>query len=490
MSLAASPPETEPAPARPMVASKAQLWTVLSGALLAMMLAALDQSIVNTALPRIVTELGGAAHLSWVVTAFMLTSTVTAPLYGTLSDIHGRRRMFILSILLFLAASLLCGSARSMLELIGFRAVQGMGAGGLLVLAQAAIGDVVSPAERPRYQGLFTGTFALTSVLGPVVGGIITQALSWRWIFYVNLPIGAIALAMIATGLRNPPPARARSIDYAGTLLLMGFTTTLLLLLASGGSQFPWISARSAALFGATAVLAGLFVGRERRAADPLIRLALFANPVFARIVTVSALVAFAMFGTIVFLPLYYQKVLGMTPAVAGTMVLPQVTGMVLSSVIGGRIVSRLGRSKPFLLGGAAAMTVAVLGLAGLAEIVAAPWLFLVAMTVFGLGTGVTMPNLVNGVQNAVARAELGAATGAMIFLRSLGGATGVAASGAILSGRMRAISSPLAGLANTEAIRSGLVGGFLLCGLATALAFLLLLGLREVRLRGAAGSP
>ena len=209
-------------PAEPGTAPSAQLHTVLAGALLAMVLAALDQNIVNTALPRIVGDLGGMAHLSWVVTAFMLCSTITTPIYGKLSDIYGRRTLFFVAILVFMAGSLACGAAQSMGQLIGFRALQGLGAGGLLVLAQAAIGDVVSPRDRPRYQGLFTGTFALSSVAGPLLGGVITQAFNWRWVFYVNLPVGVLALVMIAIGLRRPPSGKRRSIDYVGTVLLAG----------------------------------------------------------------------------------------------------------------------------------------------------------------------------------------------------------------------------------------------------------------------------
>ena len=244
---AAAPPITSPA----TVVAPPQLRSVLAGALLAMVLAALDQNIVNTALPRMAGELGGMQHLSWVVTAFMLTATVTTPLYGKLSDIYGRRRLFFVAIIVFLSGSLLCGAARSMGQLIAFRALQGLGAGGLLTLAQAAIGDVVSPRERPRYQGLFTGTFALSSVAGPLLGGFITSALSWRWVFYVNLPVGILALFLIAIGLRKPPSERFKPVDYLGAVLLAGATAALLLLLTWGGTEFAWISLQSVGLFAA-----------------------------------------------------------------------------------------------------------------------------------------------------------------------------------------------------------------------------------------------
>ncbi len=492
--------------------------TVLAGALLSMMLAALDQNIVNTALPRMVGELGGMAHLSWVVTAFMLTSTTTTPLYGKLSDLYGRRRLFFVAISLFLVGSLMCGAAQSMGQLIGFRALQGLGAGGLLVLAQAVIGDVVTPRQRPRYQGLFTGTFALSSVAGPLLGGVITSALSWRWVFYVNLPIGLLAMALIAIGLRRAPPGPTRRIDYVGALLLAGATTALLLLLAWGGTEFPWESLDSLALALGTAVLIGLFLWWELRAPEPLIRLALFRNAVFARGVAVGGMMTFAMLGSTVFLPLYFQLVLGMSPAVAGMMMLPQVAGMLLSSVIGGQIVSRLGRNRPFLLAALGLEAVALASLALFASIAAGPAAFLVSMGALGLGMGMGMPNLTTAVQNAVAHRELGAATGAMAFIRSLGGAVGVAASGTIMASRLSAAlagggvgggaggggidlghltergieamaaMSPAQQAAVGAAYRTALTGCFLLSGVVMTAAFLLVLGLPEQRLRNSLG--
>ena len=479
----------------------------MAGALLAMALAALDQNIVNTALPRMVADLGGMSHLSWVVTAFMLCSTITTPLYGKLSDIYGRRTLFFVAIVVFMTGSLFCGAAQSMGELIGFRALQGLGAGGLLVLAQAAIGDVVSPRERPRYQGLFTGTFALASVAGPLLGGVITQAFSWRWVFYVNLPVGILALVMIATGLRKPPLGRRRSIDYAGALLLAVVTTTLLLLLASGGTQFPWASWETAGLAAVTLASFGLFLWREGRAPEPLIRLALFRNSVFARGVAVGGMMTFAMLGSTVFLPLYFQLVLGMPPAVAGAMLLPQVAGMLLTSIVGGRIVSRIGRNRPFLMSGIGLEAVALISLAGFAFIGAPPVLFLISMGALGLGMGMGMPNLTTAVQNAVAYAELGAATGAMSFIRSLGGAVGVATAGAVMSSRLaasasgaggapdvrRLIGQDMQGLSSitaaqhqaiAHAYRTALTGCFLLSGVVMTGAFLLVLGLPEIMLR------
>jgi EmrB/QacA subfamily drug resistance transporter len=497
------------APTAPTTAPPAQLRAVMAGALLAMTLAALDQNIVNTALPRMVGDLGGMRHISWVVTAFMLTATSTAPLYGKLSDLYGRRVMFFIAITMFLAGSLMCGAAQSMTELILFRALQGLGAGGLMVLAQSAIGDVVSPRERPRYQGLFTGTFALASVAGPLLGGIITSALSWRWVFYVNLPIGILALVMIAIGLRRPPPRRSRPIDYAGTLLLAGTTTALLLLLAWGGTEFPWASVPILGLALLAVLLFVLFLWRERRAPDPLIRLSLFANPVVSRGIAAGGMMTFAMLGSTVFLPLYFQLALGMSPAAAGAMLLPQVAGMMLTSIVGGRIVSRIGHNKPFLLAGLGLEAAALMSLAGLAAIAAPPFVFLISMAMLGLGMGMGMPNLTTAVQNAVGYREIGAVTGAMNFVRSLGGALGVATSGTIMAARL--MGSMAGGAVDVEALtargtqalatfsptqlaaiggayRTALTGCFLLSGVVMTTAFVLVLGLKEQALRDGIG--
>ena len=379
------------------------------------------------------------------------------------------------------------------------------------MLAQATIGDVVPPRERPRYQGLFTATFALASVAGPVLGGIITQTLSWRWIFYVNLPIGALALTMIRLGLRNlgtaQPPGHARRIDYLGTALLTGLTTSLLLLLAWGGNQFPWISADSLGMSLLTLAFLFLFTWCEALAPEPIIRLALFRNRIFARGSVVGGMVMFAMLGALVFLPLYFQLVLGMSPTASGAMILPQVGCMVLSSVLGGRIVSRYGHYRPFLLAGLGLETLSLAILAILARYDAPPILFLVVMGTLGLGMGMGMPNLTNAMQNAVAYNELGAATGAMVFIRSLGAAVGVAASGAILSAHLaaaratghipvlnahtvRALASLPAAqrIAIAHAYRTALSASFLVCGAVMIVAFLLVLSLPEIKLRSEIG--
>jgi EmrB/QacA subfamily drug resistance transporter len=489
------------------LAPKSNLWIVLTGAMLAMVMAAVDQNIVNTALPRMAGDLGGLSHLSWVITAFMLTATMTTPLYGKASDVYGRRILFFVSIIVFLTGSFLCGAAQDMTQLILFRALQGLGAGGLMVLAQAAVADVVSPRQRPRYQGLFTGTFAFSSVVGPLLGGVITSLFSWRWVFYINLPVGVLALAMIATGLPRKPGKSVVPIDYLGAFLLALVTTALLLLLTWGGVEFAWWSTASFAIVAAMVMLFLLFLRRESLARDPLLRLALFRNPVFARGVGVSGMMSFAMLGSTVLLPLYFQLVLGMDPAVAGAMLLPQVGGMLLTSIVGGQIVARMGRNRPFLLAGIGLEAVALAGLAVMAFVAAPPGLFLIGMGLLGLGMGMGMPNLTTAVQNAVAHGEVGAATGAMAFLRSLGGALGVATSGAIMTSRlaaafadddlgdhMRALTehglnalaqfTPAQQLAVATSYRTALMGCFMLSGAVMSAAFLLVMGLPEMRLR------
>ncbi|MFC0408434.1 MDR family MFS transporter [Roseomonas elaeocarpi] len=496
-----------------MAVSGRNLNITLAGALLTMILAALDQNIVNTALPRIVGELGGGAHLSWVVTAFLLTSTATTPLYGKLSDMYGRKRLFYAAIGIFLIGSVLCGMAASMTQLIAFRALQGLGAGGLMTLAQTVIGDVVAPRDRGRYQGLFTGAFAVSSVAGPLVGGVLTSALSWRWVFYVNLPVGLAALVMLAIGLRHPPARRHRAIDYPGAALLAVGTATLLLLLSWAGTVYPWASSTIIWLATATVVLFVAFLFQERRAAEPIIGLHLFRSRIYVSGVTGSGMMVFAMMGTSVFLPLYFQLVLGMSPAAAGLMMLPQVVGMIFSSVVGGRLVSRSGRYKPFLLFGVGAEAVALASLAVFARLDAIPVVFEVAMLILGLGMGVAMPNLTTAVQNAVDPREMGVATSSMSFLRSLGGALGVTLSGALMAAWLNSLLSGLSARVDVQALlehgvsalvglsaeqhaavvaayRSAIAVSFTLSGVVMTLAFLLAVSLPVLKLRAAGEEP
>ncbi len=424
--------------------SRREFRFVLTGLMLALTLAALDQNIVATALPRITGELGGLQHLSWVVTAFVVASTVSAPLYGRLSDLYGRKPAFTVSITVFLIGSVLCGLAGGMIELIVFRAVQGLGAGGLIVLAQTVIGDLVSPRERGRYQGLFAAVFTACSVAGPLLGGFITEYASWRWIFYVNLPVGAAALLLIAVGLRSRPPGPAPRLDVLGAVLLVTGTCCLLLLLSWGGSAYAWTSPQVLVLAAAALASYCLLVPVERRAAQPILPPDLFRNRVFVIGAAVITLAAMALFAAVVFLPLMFQLLMGASPSRAGLMISPMMGGVIVASFGGGRIVSRTGRYKLLPVAGllAATLSYAALAWATQAGLGALPIeAVLVAM---GLGIGLVMPNLTTAIQNGVARSELGGATATAAFFRSLGGALGVALSGAVLAMHLRLLPAGL----------------------------------------------
>jgi len=338
----ARPPAPSTVGATHLGTSARELRLVLSGLMLALTLAALDQNIVATALPRITGEFGSLQHLSWVVTSFIVASTVSAPLYGKLSDLYGRKPAFIASISIFLAGSALCGFAANMGELIAFRTVQGLGAGGLIVLAQTVIGDLVSPRERGRYQGMFAAVFAACSVAGPLLGGFITEYASWRWIFYVNLPVGGAALAFIAVGLRPRSPGAAPRLDLMGAVLMIAGTCSLLLVLSWGGGAYAWFSAPvlglALAAIGSFVLLA--FV--ERQATHPILPPELFGNSVFVLGAAVIALATMALFAAIVFLPLMFQLLMDASPTQAGLMLAPMMGGVIVASVVGGRLVSRI----------------------------------------------------------------------------------------------------------------------------------------------------
>lgn len=418
--------------------SKRQLVPIFAGLILAMVLAALDQSIVSTALPTIASELGGLSHMTWVVTAFMLTSTISAPLYGKFSDMYGRRPLFALSILTFLLASALCGAAHSMAQLIVFRGLQGLGAGGLMTLSQTVVGSLVSPAERGRYQGLFTGAFAVSSVTGPLLGGVITTHFSWRWVFFINLPIGVMSLLLVLTTLPRMPSTRHHQIDYAGALLLTGGTSAALLLLNASGSMLDWHSPWLVATAALTIAAFAWLIRVEQRAAEPIINLQLFSIRAYAVCVFASGMMAFAMMGSLVFMPLYFQLVLGQTAAQSGFMMLPQVLAMLVSSIVGGQISSRTRRFTQLLAFGVLLETLGLAGLAACAHFGASvPW-FLGVVAILGVGMGVGMPNATVVVQNAVPATSLGSATASMSFIRSLGGSLGVALSGGVMALALR----------------------------------------------------
>jgi EmrB/QacA subfamily drug resistance transporter len=414
-----------------------QIQVVYSGLMLGMLLAALDQTIVSTALPTIVGDLGGLDHISWVVTAYILASTISTPIYGKLGDLYGRKRLFQIAIVIFLAGSALCGAAQNMGELIAFRGLQGLGAGGLLVGAQAIIGDIVPPRERGRYQGYLGGVFALASVIGPLLGGFFVDNLSWRWVFYVNLPVGALALVVIAAVLHTPVRRQSHRIDYEGAILLALGVGPLTLALTWGGTQYAWGSGAIIGLFAVGVLFLVGFALQERRAAEPIIPPHLFRNRIFNASAAVSFLVAFSMFGAIVYLPLYLQVVHGVSPTSSGLRLLPLMGGLLVTAIGSGRLISRLGRYKVFPVVGTALMTAGTFLLSRL-EVGTSEAELAVYAVVLGAGIGMVMQVLVLAVQNSVDQRDLGAATSSTTFFRSIGGSFGVAIFGAIFANRLR----------------------------------------------------
>jgi EmrB/QacA subfamily drug resistance transporter len=407
--------------------------TAFTGIMLAVVVSSLDQNIVAVALPHIASELGGIEYIPWIVTAFLLTATISAPIYGKLSDIYGRRRLLTASMTVFLGTTVICSFARSMPQLVAARALQGLGAGGLMTLSQSAIGDLVGPRHRGRYQGYFSAALATSTVLGPLVGGALIEYVSWRGIFLVAIPVGLASLVLLRMGLRPRYSTKSHLIDYAGTALLAVGTSAAMLLFNSLGS-LRLAAPLPAIALGAAAVTCGiLFVRQEHRAPEPLLDLALFRNGGFIAAVVAAAMMTFAMQAAMVFLPLYFQEVQGMTPTHSGFMLIAQITGMIVSSVIGGHISARTGRFKPFLILGVAMEAFALATFTVLALTRAGPLPFLGALGILGLGTGLGMPNAIVIIQNSVQNASLGVATSAMSFLRSLGGAFGVALSGCLM---------------------------------------------------------
>lgn len=406
--------------------------------LLGMLLAALDQTIVSTALPTIVSDLGGLEHLSWVVTAYLLASTAATPLWGKLGDQYGRKKLFQTAIVIFLIGSALCGMAQNMGELIGFRALQGLGGGGLMVLSMAIVGDIVSPRDRGKYQGLFGAVFGATSVLGPLLGGIFTEQLSWRWVFYINLPVGVVALVVIAAVLHIPGKAAKHVIDYLGTLLIAVVATCLVLVASLGGTTWSWSSPQVIGLASLAVVLAVVFVAVERRAAEPVLPLKLFRIRTFTLSAVISFIVGFAMFGAMTYLPTFLQVVQGVSPTWSGVHMLPMVFGLLISSTVSGQIVSRTGRWKVFPVAGTGITTIGLLLLHQLDEH-SSTGRMSAYFFVFGLGLGLVMQVLVLIVQNAVSYEDLGVATSGATFFRSIGASFGVAIFGTVFAGRLGA---------------------------------------------------
>ncbi len=426
--------ELDPAPVVPL--THRQILVVFSGLIAGMLLAALDQTIVSTALPTIVSDLGGLDHLSWVVTSYLLTSTVVLPMYGKLGDSFGRRQVFQAAILIFVGGSILSGLSQSMLQLILFRGLQGLGAGGLMALAMAVIGDIVSPRELGRYMGYLIAVFALASVSGPLAGGFLVDHLSWRWIFYINVPFGALAIALTSFVLRLPFRRIPHRVDVGGAVLLGGSVTCVLLVSAWGGNAYPWLSSPVVGMAIASVVLLGLFLRQERRAAEPILPLRLFSSDIFAISAVLSFFVGAAMFGALVFLPLFLQAVTGATATNSGLLMFPLMAGLMATSVLSGRVISRTGyyRSWPIL-----GMGLSTVGMILLSRMNAETSRILssIFMVILGMGIGMVMQVLILAVQNAVPQGDLGVATSAVNFFQQVGATLGVSVFGAIFAARM-----------------------------------------------------
>src|SRR5262245_59115482 len=390
--------------------NQASIRTVFGALFLALWLAALDQTVVSTALPTMAGDLGGLGFLSWVVTAYLLTSTVAGPLYGKFGDLYGRKVVLQVAIAIFLVGSALCGIARDMLQLIAFRALAGLGGGGLIVITIAVIGDLIPPRERGRYQGFFGAVFGVATIVGPLVGGFLVEHLSWRWIFYINLPTGILALVVIAAVLPARSTRHQHQIDYIGALLLTAALSAVILFTGLGGTAFALTSPVILGLIAASVAATIAFVMVERRAREPILPMSLFANRNFAVASSVGLIVGLSLFGAVTFLPIYLQVVKGVSPSTSGLMLMPMMLGMLATSVISGRLISRFGRYKLYPIIGTAVMTFG-LGTLALLSVESDPWQTSIDALWLGLGMGLVMQVLIIAVQNSVDYRHLGVAT-------------------------------------------------------------------------------
>src|SRR5438034_4936694 len=467
-----------------------RILAIYAGLMTALLLAALDQTIVSTALPQIVSDLGGLSQYSWVFTAYLLASTVTVPLYGKLGDVYGRKPLFIFAIVVFLIGSALCGLAQNMTQLVVFRGVQGLGAGGLFPLALAVVGSIVPPRDRGRYQGQIGAVFASASIIGPALGGFIVDNTSWRWIFYVNLPVGGLALLVIWVTMPRRAPLTEHSIDWIGAALLAVSSTTLLLGLTWGSSDYTWSSGHVLGALGAFALFLVLFLLYERRVPEPILPFDLMRNRTVSASLICMALVGMAMFGTISYVPLFVQGVIGTSATSSGVVLTPLMLGAVTASVLSGQWVSRSGRVRPNAIAGPIVLTAGMVLL----------WRMNVDttngqaarnMVVAGVGLGLMMQVFVLAVQNAVPRARIGAATAVTQFSRSIGATLGVTLMGVIVNqGLPRGVSKEGVAVHRLQGpLRVGLAHAlrpaFLAALLVSALVLpIVLVGIRDVRLR------
>jgi len=491
----------------PVTGAAAPARPVLAALMLVLLLAALDQTIVSTALPTIVGELGGLSHLSWVVTSYLLASTIVTPIYGKLGDLYGRKIVLQTAIVVFLAGSAFCGMSRTMAELIGFRFVQGVGGGGLLVTVMAAIGDLIPPRDRGRYQGLFGAVWGFATLVGPLLGGFFVDHLTWRWIFYINLPLGVVAVAVIGGALHLRVARRPHAIDYAGAVLLAGALGSIVLLTSLGGTTLAWTSAPVLGLIALAPVLTAAFAVAEANAREPILPPSLFANPIFVVSSGIGFVVGLALFGSVTYLPLYLQVVRSASPTSSGLQLAPMMGGVLVTSIVCGRFISRSGRYRPFPIAGTALMTAGLLLLWRIpAGAGTGTGHIMLCVLLLGIGLGMVMQVLVLAVQNGVDHEHLGVATAGAVLFRSIGGAVGVALFGAIFANAFHrqlmhvlpadaaaaALASPstmrgvAAGLRAEiiDAFSSALHLVFLIAALIAAFAFVLSFFLREVPLR------
>jgi EmrB/QacA subfamily drug resistance transporter len=494
------------------VAQNQRVRLIFGALLLVLLLASLDQTIVSTALPTIVGDLGGVSDLSWVVTAYLLSSTVVGPIYGKLGDQYGRKIVLQVAIVIFLVGSALCGISQNMTELIVFRGIQGLGGGGLFVITIAVVGDIFPPRQRGRYQGYFGGVFGVSTVLGPLLGGFFVDHLSWRWIFYVNLPIGLIALAVIAIAFQPRTDHVKHTIDYLGSALLAGGLSSIVLYTSLGGTTYSWTSPWMLALIVGGALLLVAFVFAESRAAEPVLPLELFRNRVFSVTSAVGFIVGLALFGAITYLPLYLQDVKGHSPTTSGLLVLPLMVGLLTASIGSGQLITRFGRYKPFPIAGTAIMVVGLLLLSRL-QVDTSTVVTGAYMLILGFGLGNVIQVLVLAAQNSVDYKYLGVASSGSTLFRQIGGSIGVSVFGAIfanqlaanLAGKLPPGTQVPSSAANPEvvkqlpaairdpfriAITDALTTVFLVAGGIAVIAFLLTWLLPEVPLKTTAGAP